>query len=240
VKLKLVFILCMVLVSSHVLAGDAPGLKTQKDHFSYAIGIDIANNIKKMGIDLDVDLFELGLTDALAASSPLMTAEEAKTVLAAMQKDLQARQQEQMKSLGEANKKEGEAFLAANRMKEGVKVLPSGLQYKVIKEGKGQMPKATDTVAVNFRGTLIDGTEVDSSYRSGGPATLRVNGVIKGWSEALQLMKQGSKWQLFLPSDLAYGERGAQGNSVGPNAVLIFEVELVLVNPVNRHRKVAD
>jgi FKBP-type peptidyl-prolyl cis-trans isomerase len=134
-----------------------------------------------------------------------------------------------MKAQGDNNKKEGEAFLAKNKAKKGVKTLPSGLQYKVITEGKGKMPKASDTVTVQYKGTLIDGTEFDSSYKRGQPATFPVSGVIKGWTEALQLMKEGSKWELVIPSDLAYGDKGTQGGPIGSNAVLIFEVELVSI-----------
>jgi FKBP-type peptidyl-prolyl cis-trans isomerase FklB len=144
-----------------------------------------------------------------------------------------------MKIMGEKNKKEGEAFLAANKKKEGVITLPSGFQYKAIKEGTGKTPKATDTVTVNYRGTLIDGTEFDSSYKRGQPATFRVNGVIAGWTEALQLMKEGSKWELFIPANLAYGERGA-GAAIGPNAVLIFEVELISVKPAESGEKAPE
>jgi FKBP-type peptidyl-prolyl cis-trans isomerase FklB len=158
-----------------------------------------------------------------------MTDEEVKTAISGLQKDLQAKQQERAKVQGEKNKKEGEAFLAQNKTKAGVKTLPSGLQYKVITEGKGKTPKANDTVTVQYKGTLIDGTEFDSSYKRGQPATFPVNGVIKGWTEALQLMKEGSKWQLFIPADLAYGASGTPGGPIGPNAVLIFDVELVSI-----------
>jgi FKBP-type peptidyl-prolyl cis-trans isomerase FklB len=145
----------------------------------------------------------------------LMTEQESKDTIMALQKELQTKQQEQVKAAGEKNKKEGAAFLASNKSKEGVVTLPSGLQYKVLAEGKGKTPKADDTVTVQYRGTLIDGTEFDSSYKRGQPATFPVNGVIKGWTEALQLMKEGSKWQLFIPGDLAYGERGTQGGPIG-------------------------
>ena len=145
-----------------------------------------------------------------------------------LQKELMEKQAERNKQLAEKNKTEGEAFLAQNSKKEGVKTLPSGLQYKVIKEGTGKTPKADDTVVTNYRGTSIDGTEFDSSYKRGQPATFPVKGVIAGWTEALQLMKEGSKWELFIPSNLAYGERGA-GNFIGPNAALVFEIELITV-----------
>jgi FKBP-type peptidyl-prolyl cis-trans isomerase FklB len=151
-----------------------------------------------------------------------------KETLAGLQKELVEKQAERTKQIADRNKKEGEVFLAENRKKEGVKILPSGLQYKVIKEGTGKTPKAEDTVVTNYRGTLTDGTEFDSSYKRGQPATFPVKGVIPGWTEALQLMKEGSKWELFIPSSLAYGERGA-GNAIGPNATLIFEIELLSV-----------
>jgi len=158
----------------------------------------------------------------------LMTEEEIRESLSALQKELMEKQAEKTKLMGEKNKKEGEAFLAENKKKEGVVTLPSGLQYKVIKEGTGKQPSADATVETNYRGTLIDGTEFDSSYKRGQAATFPVNGVIAGWTEALQLMKEGAKWQLFVPANLAYGERGA-GNVIGPNATLIFEVELISV-----------
>jgi FKBP-type peptidyl-prolyl cis-trans isomerase FklB len=148
--------------------------------------------------------------------------------MAAFQKEMMAKQQELAKKLGEKNKKEGEAFLSENRKKEGIKALPSGLQYKVVKAGTGKKPKSTDTVTTHYRGTLIDGTEFDSSYRRGQPASFPVSGVIAGWTEALQLMEEGAKWQLFIPPNLAYGERGA-GSQIGPNATLIFEIELISI-----------
>ncbi len=192
------------------------------------IGIDIGGSLKKQPFEVDAAMVAKGLRDALSGGKTLMTDQEVKETLMALQQELMAKQQARMKEAGEKNKKEGEAFLAANKTKEGVKALPSGLQYKVITEGKGKKPAATDTVSVNYRGTLIDGTEFDSSFKRNQPATFPVNGVIKGWTEALQLMKEGSKWQLFVPSDLAYGERGA-GAAIGPNAVLIFEVELLSI-----------
>ena len=219
-KLRLVLILCMMIAASPVLAEEKTELKTQKDKQSYAIGHDMGNNLKKNGIEIDPDLIVKGLKDALSGGKPLLTEQESKDAIATMQK-------EWAKSFSEKNKKEGEAFLAENKKKSGVKTLPSGLQYKVITEGKGKSPKATDTVTVHYRGTLIDGTEFDSSYKRGQPATFPVGGVIKGWTEALQLMKEGAKWQLVIPSDLAYGESGRQG--IPPNAALVFEVELVSI-----------
>ncbi len=233
-KSRLVIIMCMALAASPVFAGEKVELKTEKDKISYAIGLDVGNGLKKNEIDVDADIVARAIKDILAGNKPLMTDEEVKTTITALQKDLQAKQQEKMKALGDKNKKEGEAFLAKNKTKEGVKTLPSGLQYKVITQGKGKTPKASDTVTVQYRGTLIDGTEFDSSYKRGQPATFPVSGVIKGWTEALQLMKEGSKWQLVIPSDLAYGASGTQGGPIGPNAVLIFEVELVSIKATDK------
>ncbi|HSA77832.1 MAG TPA: FKBP-type peptidyl-prolyl cis-trans isomerase [Nitrospirota bacterium] len=226
--MRLGMVLCAVLVTTPVVAAEKQELKTQKDKVSYVIGLDMGNSLKKNMVDVDTEVLVRGLKDALSGATPLMTEQEMKETIMALQKDLQAKQQEQAKALAEKNKKEGEAFLAENKKKRGVITMPSGLQYKILANGKGQSPKATDTVTVNYKGTLVDGTEFDSSYKRGQPATFTVNGVIPGWTEALQLMKEGSKWQLFIPSNLAYGERGA-GGAVGPNAVLIFEVELISI-----------
>ncbi len=224
----LILPLCIVLAGSPVFAGEKTELKTQKDKLSYAIGMDMGGSLKRNAIEVDIDALVKGLKDALAGGKMLMTEQEQRETLIAFQKEFQAKQQEKMKAEAEKNKKEGEAFLAENKKKPGVKTLPSGLQYKVITEGKGASPKETDTVTVNYRGTLIDGTEFDSSYKRKEPATFPVKGVIKGWTEALQLMKEGAKWQLFIPPNLAYGERGA-GGTIGPNATLIFEVELLKI-----------
>jgi FKBP-type peptidyl-prolyl cis-trans isomerase len=203
-------------------------LKTQKEKISYAIGMNIGTGMHRQSLQIDPNILLRGLKDALAGGKTLMTDEEAKTVMTQLQNEMRKAQQEKMEQAGAANKKEGQAFLEANKSKEGVKVLPSGLQYKVLKEGTGPKPTATDTVVCNYRGTLVDGKEFDSSEKHGGPATFPVNGVIKGWTEALQLMPVGSKWQLFLPADLAYGDRGA-GADIGPDATLIFEVELMSI-----------
>ena len=226
-KSCLVIILCIALAASPALAGEKRELKTQKDKVSYAIGLDMGNNLKKNELDVDADVLAAAIKDVLSNGKPLMTDQEAKETLMALQKDIQAKQLEKNKALGEKNKKEGDAFLAKNKKQEGVKTLSSGLQYKVITDGKGKSPKASDTVTVNYAGTLIDGTEFDSSYKRGQPATFPVGGVIKGWTEALQLMKEGSKWRLVIPADLAYGEQGRPG--IPPNSVLIFEVELVSI-----------
>jgi FKBP-type peptidyl-prolyl cis-trans isomerase FklB len=206
-------------------------LKTQKDKASYAIGLNIGKSMHKDSVDIDPSILLRGLKDGFAGSKPLLTDEEARAAMVTLQSEMRKKQEEKMLVQGEANKKEGEAFLTENKTKDGVVTLPSGLQYKILKEGTGAKPAATDTVVCNYKGTLLDNTEFDSSYKRGQPATFRVSGVIKGWTEALQLMPVGSKWQLFIPSELAYGARGGPGGGIGPNATLIFEVELMSVQP---------
>jgi len=227
-KLLLSVVLGVVLLVSQANAEEKKALQTAKEKQSYSIGADIGSKLKSQSIDIDTDLFSQGVKDAFSGEKLMMTEQEMKDTLMALQKELMDKQAERNKQVGEKNKKEGEAFLSENKKKEGVKTLPSGLQYKVIKEGTGKTPKAEDTVVTNYRGTLIDGTEFDSSLKRGQPATFPVKGVIPGWTEALQLMKEGSKWELFIPSNLAYGERGA-GGVIGPNATLIFEIELISV-----------
>jgi FKBP-type peptidyl-prolyl cis-trans isomerase FklB len=209
-------------------AEEAVSLKTQKDKISYIIGMDAGSNFKKQSIDIDPDIFMKGFKDALSGSKSALSEDEMTKTMAVFKEERMKKHEEEVKKVTEKNKKEGEDFLAGNKKKEGVVTLPSGLQYKVLKEGDGPMPKETDTVTVNYRGTLIDGTEFDSSYKRNEPATFPVNGVILGWQEALKLMKVGSKWQLFVPAGLAYGERGA-GNIIGPNTTLTFEVELLSI-----------
>jgi FKBP-type peptidyl-prolyl cis-trans isomerase FklB len=224
-KLKLIVILGILFLVSQVNAQENLVLKNQKDKISYIIGMDIGTNLKKQSIDIDSNILAKGVKDALAGTKPLLTEQEIQETMMAFQKEMMAKQEE----IGKKNKKEGEAFLAENKKKEGVKTLPSGLQYKVIKAGTGKKPKLSDTVTAHYRGTLIDGTEFDSSYKRGQPATFPVSGgMIPGWTEALQLMEEGAKWQLFIPSNLAYGEKGA-GRDIGPNATLIFEIELVSI-----------
>jgi len=227
-KLQWIVFLGLVFLANQVSAEDNLVLKSQKEKVSYSIGMDIGNNIKKQAIDIDPELLARGIKDAFSTGKPLMTEEEIRQTMMAFQKEMRAKQGEQMKKDGEKNKKEGEAFLAENKKKEGVITLPSGLQYKVIKAGKGKKPQASDKVTVHYRGTLLNGTEFDSSSRRGQPATFPVSGVIPGWTEALQLMEVGAKWQVFIPSNLAYGAGGA-GNMIGPNSTLIFEVELISI-----------
>ncbi len=212
-------------------AGEAQPFKDDKEKASYALGLSLGNNWKRLEIqpgDLDFDQLGRGLKTVLGGDKPLLTEQEGAEILKKFQQDLTARQQERRKQLGEKNKKEGEAFLAENKTKPGVIELPSGLQYKVITEGTGPMPKATDTVVAHYRGTLLDGTEFDSSYSRNQPLTRQVTGLVKGWQEALQLMKTGSKWQLFIPPGLAYAEHGSPPK-IGPDATLIFEMELLSI-----------
>jgi FKBP-type peptidyl-prolyl cis-trans isomerase FklB len=211
-------------------AAESAAPKTIKERSSYAIGIDIGRGLKAQGMEIDANSLAKGLTDALAGSKPLLSDKELAAAMADLQKTATAHAQEMITKLAERNKKDGDAFLADNKKKEGVKSLPSGLQYKVVKEGKGATPRKTDVVTTHYRGTFLDGTEFDSSYRRNEPAKFPVNRVIKGWTEALQLMKVGDKWQLFIPSALAYGEQG-MGQDIPPNATLIFDIELLDVKP---------
>ncbi len=232
-KLVLMAVFSILFLVGQVHAGENLVLKDQKDKESYSIGMSIGKTLKNQSVDVNPDALTQGIKDAISGRETLMTDKEMNEILMSLQKEMAAKQAERLKEVGEKNKKEGETFLAENKKKDGVVTLPSGLQYKVIKKGTGDTPKETDTVTVNYRGTLINGTEFDSSYRRGQPSTFTLKGIIPGWIEALQLMKVGSKWQLFIPSDLAYGERGA-GNDIGPNATLIFEVELISVKETSK------
>ena len=201
--------------------------KTEMDKVSYIIGMQIGGNLKKAEIDVNLELLMQGIKDTLQGKEPALSQAEMQKVYSAWQQSMRAKQLAKQKKEAAENLAAGTAFLEANKAKQGVKVLPSGLQYKVITEGTGNTPTANDKVKTNYRGTLIDGTEFDSSYKHGKPAEFRVKGVIKGWTEALQLMKAGSKWELYIPADLAYGERGRPG--IPPNSTLIFEIELLEV-----------
>lgn len=218
----------MIFLSGIASADEATQLKTQRDKISYIIGMDAGSNLKAQSIDINQDIFMKGFKDALNGNKSALSDDETRDAMAAFKEERMKKHEEELKKAVEKNKKEGESFLAENKKKDGVVTLASGLQYKVIKEGDGRMPKDTDMVSVNYRGTLVDGTEFDNSYKRGNPATFSVNGVIPGWQEALKLMKVGSKWQLFVQPGLAYGERGA-GSTIGPNATLIFEVELLSI-----------
>lgn len=203
----------------------SPPLKDQKDKFSYSIGVNIGSNLSKQNIPVNPDAITAGIKDAIAGK-PQLTPDQIKEVMATFEKDMEQKQ----KAAGEKNASEGTKFLEENKKKDGVKTTASGLQYKALKQGTGAQPKESDTVTVNYRGTLINGTEFDSSYKRGQPATFPLSGVIKGWTEGLQLMKAGSKYQLFVPPNLGYGDR-AVGPDISPNSTLIFEVELLDIKP---------
>jgi FKBP-type peptidyl-prolyl cis-trans isomerase FklB len=227
---KSLIILALSLAIAPLAPADDPKLDNQKDKVSYSIGLDIGSTLKRQMIDVNKEVMDRGVQDGLSGAKPLLTDEQMKEVMQSFQKDMLAKQAAKKKEEGSKNAAEGKKFLDENKSKEGVKTTASGLQYTVEKEGTGPMPKATDTVKVNYRGTTIDGKEFDSSYKRGEPATFPVNRVIKGWTEALQLMKVGSKYKLFIPADLAYGERGA-GSDIGPDSVLLFDVELLGIEP---------
>ncbi|HEX5103043.1 MAG TPA: FKBP-type peptidyl-prolyl cis-trans isomerase [Pirellulaceae bacterium] len=205
-----------------------PELKTLEEQAAYAIGLDIGKSILADGAELNPELVAKGLTDAMKKSKPLLTDAQIKEVMTAFTKAMQAKADAKAKTAGEKNMKDGATFLAANKAKKGVKTTDSGLQYEVLKAGTGTVsPKKTDVVRVHYHGTLIDGKVFDSSVERKEPAEFPVNRVIAGWTEALQLMKVGDKWKLTIPADLAYGERGTPGGPIPPNAVLVFEVELL-------------
>ncbi|MEW6569906.1 MAG: FKBP-type peptidyl-prolyl cis-trans isomerase [Nitrospirota bacterium] len=225
-KFLILPVLCIMLSAITADAGEKLELKDKRDRVSYSIGANIATTLKNQSIDVNLEALLQGIKDTLMGDKTLMSQDEMDETLKIFQGEMSARKSDQLKEVAEKNKKEGEAFLAENKTKEGIVTLPSGLQYKVLSEGTGESPTANDTVSINYQGSLIDGTEFDSSFKRGHPAVLRVNGVIPGLSEALQLMKVGSRWRIFIPSELAYGERGV-GRTIGPNQTLIFEVELI-------------
>ena len=206
----------------------APALTTDKEKGSYAIGLNIGKTIKQQPIDLDLASLIRGIKDAATGATPALSEADIEAALKTMQAQAQQKHDAEMQKLGEANMKEGEAFLAANKTKDGVVTTASGLQYKILTAGTGAKPTASDTVVCNYKGTLVNGTEFDSSYKRGQPAEFPVGRVIKGWTEALQMMPVGSKWQLFIPADLAYGLRSPTP-AIPPNATLIFEVELISI-----------
>jgi FKBP-type peptidyl-prolyl cis-trans isomerase FklB len=209
------------------IAAEKAKLTTEKEKLGYSIGYVNGMNMKQDGIDVSTEQLARGVRDGYAGKKSVMTEDEIKVTLAAYEQKLRAKQAEEFKKIGDANKKAGDAFLAENKKKEGVVTLPSGVQYREIKAGTGKQPKETDSVKVHYAGSLIDGTEFDSSIKRGEPATFAVNGVVKGFSEVLQIMKEGAKWQVVIPSGLAYGEQGR--GPIGPNQTLLFELELIQV-----------
>lgn len=227
-KALVAVVLGVALVATQVSAEEKMALKSEKDKVSYSIGINIGQSLKRDGVDVNPEALAKGLRDGLSGSKPLMSDSERQQTMEAFSKEMRVKQEQKSSAAAAQAKKEGEAFLAENKKKAGVKTTGSGLQYKIIKEGTGKKPSATSTVTVHYKGTLIDGTEFDSSYKRNEPTTFPLNGVIAGWTEGLQLMKEGAKYQFFIPSNLAYGDRGAPP-SIGPGATLIFEVELISV-----------
>jgi FKBP-type peptidyl-prolyl cis-trans isomerase FklB len=220
-------IACLALLVTGAQAQDTPSLKNQKEKASYSLGYKIGQDFKQQGIEIAPDVLLQGMKDALAGGKTALTEDQMREALMGLQKEVMAKQQEQYEKLAEKNLEESKKFLLENRKKKGVKTTTTGLQYKVVEKGTGKKPGPEDTVTVHYRGRLIDGTEFDSSFKRNEPATFPVKGVIAGWTEALQMMKEGAKWQLFIPADLAYGEKGVPG--IGPNSVLIFDVELLKV-----------
>ena len=214
-------------------ADEALALESLTQKSSYVIGTDIGGRFSSQGLEIDLDALSAGIGDAVAGNEPRLTEDEAKEALQAFVEQQQSKMAERQQSaqadrdrMAEQNRIEGAAFLEANQAKDGIVITESGLQYKIVEPGDGAKPTTEDVVQVHYRGTLLDGTEFDSSYARGEPAEFPVTGVIAGWTEALQLMNEGAKWELYIPAELAYGERGA-GGDIGPNAVLIFEVELL-------------
>ena len=226
---NLLFAVIAAGMGASLFAADQTVLKDEKDKISYGYGMEIGKNLKRQGIEINPDLLAQGLKATLSGDKTLLTEDEVRQTMMAFQQKMQASRMEKQKKEGEENKAKGEAFLAENKKKEGVQTTSSGLQYKVITKGTGPMTKADDTVVTHYRGTLIDGTEFDSSYKRGEPAKFGVTQVIKGWTEALQMMPVGSKWQLFIPGDLAYGPGGRPG--IPPNATLLFDIELLSIEP---------
>ena len=208
-------------------------LKTEDDKVGYSLGFSIGSSFKKDELKMNLEIFQKGIKDGFTGGKQILDEQEIKKTMMAFQQKMMAKKEaermkkmEERKKQGEANKERGKKFLEENKAKKNIITLTSGLQYKILKKGTGASPKATDTVRCHYRGTTIDGKEFDSSYKRGKPATFALNRVIKGWTEGLQLMKEGGKWQFFIPSELAYGKRGS-GQHIGPNEVLIFEVELL-------------
>ena len=223
-KINTLLVINLLILCLSPLTGSAAELTTEKKKFSYTVGRQIGQSLLRQGVDVDAAAFAEGIEDMLSGTASKLSEEE----MEAVTKSYQDKQKEEQQALAQQNSEAGQEFLEANKGKDGVVVLPSGLQYKVLEKGNGKQPTADDTVVVHYRGTTINGNEFDSSYKRGEPTTLQIANVIKGWQEALLLMSEGSKWQLYIPTELAYGERGA-GAAIGPNEILIFDIELISV-----------
>ena len=225
-KLKWMAMLGVLLFTAQVNAAETQGLKTYEEKVSYGLGVDMARNLKRMGIAFDADILMRGFKDEVSGGRLLMTERELQEIMSTHHGELARKREQAMKLVAEENKRMGEDFLAENRTKEGVVTLPSGLQYKILRAGSGRKPTDADTIECHYRATLVNEVEFDSSHRTGQPATFKVKGLIPGWAEAVKLMPLGSKWQLFIPPELAYGERGGIRN-IGPNTTIILELELL-------------
>ena len=226
-KMKLIAAVVMgIAMSTTIAAPDATTLTSDMDKLSYSIGADLGKNFKKQGIEINPSVMAQGLQDGMNGSQLILTEDQMKDVLNKFQKDLMAKRNVEFNQKAEANKAKGEAFLSQNKALEGVVTLPSGLQYKIIENGKGAKPGKDDTVTVDYTGKLIDGQVFDSSEKTGKPATFKVSQVIPGWTEALQLMPAGSTWEVYVPANLAYGPRSI-GGPIGPNETLIFKIHLI-------------
>ncbi len=228
-KKALLALACLGLLAPTACAQEHPPVESEQHKLSYSLGYNIGRDFSQKQLDVDPDVLMRGMKDALSGSTTALSEDEMRQAMMDLQKKMMAKQQQQVKQLAETNEQAGKTFLAENRQKEGVKTTMSGLQYLVVSKGTGKKPGPNDKVTVHYRGRLLDGTEFDSSYKRNKPATFSVGGVIPGWTEGLQLMKEGAKWQLFIPAKLAYGEKGA-GPMIGPNSTLIFDVELVSIN----------
>ncbi|WP_133129748.1 FKBP-type peptidyl-prolyl cis-trans isomerase [Legionella yabuuchiae] len=228
-KMKLVAAAMMsVAMSTSMAANDTQVLKTDQDKLSYSIGIDLGKNFKRQGIEVNPEVLAQGMKDGMNGGKQLLTDQQMKDVLTKFQKDLMEKRTAEFNKTAEENKKKGEAFLKENKAKEGVVALPNGLQYKVLQAGSGPKPNKDDTVTVEYTGRLINGEVFDSTEKTGKPATFKLSQVIPGWTEALQLMQEGATWEIYVPSDLAYGSRSV-GGPIGPNETLIFKIHLVSV-----------
>jgi len=224
--MKKILLISLGLALAPSAFADTTNLNTVEQKASYTLGADIAKNFRDQGLEIDVNAFSLGLEDALENRTLKLSEEEMMSAINTVKERMQKQQLEKQQSIARTNLDKGKAFLTENAKKEGVITLDSGVQYKVLTEGKGDSPTPEDTISAHYRGTLLDGTEFDSSFKRGTPLTLQMGSVIKGWGEVLKLMKPGSKWEVYIPSDMAYGERGA-GDAIGPNQALIFTIELI-------------
>jgi len=230
-KFVLVIVLNVILVSGAASAGEGPDREAEKGKLSYSVGYQVGGDFVRQGQDINPEVLLKGIQDAMAGNEPLMSREDMRTTLTDLQKSVAEAQKQKMLERAEKNLAEGKAFLQENAKKEGIITLPSGLQYKIIRKGTGKTPGENDTVTVHYTGTFINGAEFDSSYKREKPATFPVKGVIDGWTEALLMMKEGAKWQLFIPPDLAYHDK--RSGSIEPNSTLIFDVELLSVQSSN-------